>query len=200
MNGKLNEALLRSPRRAERIRVPRSRGSTRSGIRPSETRLARSAQWANILGLPLALLSVAAGLVQLHGVKEVAERTEKRIIHNQLRIVDPLEGAVVGDVISIIGFSPYAGGSVQVVVTPPNGGDFVQAEPVEVSPTGVFAGHATLGNSAGGGGEIFILRVFYTRTPPGAVSTTVPSDAIFSDPITIQRQYRNEVRHELQKD
>jgi hypothetical protein len=67
-------------------------------------------------------------------------------------------------------------------------GEFIQDGPLKVSPTGLWSGYANLGNASAGVGLVFTVRVFYTCGTLPAGSQVVPTDAIFSEPVSIFRK------------
>ncbi|MBI3195301.1 MAG: hypothetical protein HYZ34_12675 [Ignavibacteriae bacterium] len=150
-----------------------------------------------IIGLVVAITSVLVAIRTLdvtykslnQKVVEVGERVEKNILARQFRIVDPADGTLVDIIYSIRGKSPFPNMKNYIIVTPMTQGiDMVQHGPLSVSPSGLWTGKAIFGQGAVGEGESFLVRCLATdSTLTEGPLTTIPSDAIFSESITVIR-------------
>src|ERR1041385_3295134 len=171
----------------------------RPAHRPSRSR--RSGRWnghrvsywaavATVLAVPVNCVAVVIGFIalrnQLQNLKAVADRTEAQILRSQMRIAGPIDGSMVGPTGEICGFTPYPNKAHYLVVTA-RGGDFVQDGPVRLSREGLWSGQARFGNAGVGEGDLFIVRLAATQAPISPGMTTLPSDTIFSEPITLRR-------------
>jgi hypothetical protein len=154
-------------------------------------RVAWYAAWATVIGLPISIATLLAGLMglsdQVRGVRAVADRAEAEVVKGQLRIGYPSDGGSVGMTAQVRGFSPYPHRFHYLSVGAPTGGNFIQDGPLDLSPIGVFTGRAIFGNVSAGVGEVFTLRVAATDHPLRPGSEELPDDTVYSNPIYVTR-------------
>ena len=173
-----------------------SSSSAHAPARSRQTRRGRPRQltfWAamaTILGLPVNCVGMIVGLAalfnQLQGLRVVADRTEAQITRSRMRIVYPSDGGSVAATEQVRGSTPYQNKSHYLVVTT-RGGDFLQDGPLKISPGGIWSGQARFGNAGLGDGDAFMIRIATTRAPLMPGTTTLPDDAIYSEPISVRR-------------
>jgi hypothetical protein len=109
----------------------------------------------------------------------------------QIVIVTPADGSDGGPDGVVSGKTPVPQLNHYVVVTPTRSGpDFVQDQPASVDQAGKFTARARYGGGQVGVGEQFTVRIVATRsTLPAAPLTKVPTDAVFSNTVTVTRKY-----------
>ena len=151
------------------------------------------AKIATILGGIIAILMFLIAFSSLKkdvrivqvGIEEVKQQTLK----SQLKIISPINGALVESSILIQGETPYLDKNHYTIITPLKaGGDFVQEGPLQISSSGLWSGIAYFGSAAVGIGEKFAIRIITTnmKLSSGHLSN-IPKDAIISESITVKR-------------
>jgi hypothetical protein len=118
--------------------------------------------------------------------RSVAEQSRRQIM-GDFRIMDPSYGGNVELKQILRGTTPFHGMRHFIIVTTPQGVDFVTSE-ARVSGD-AWEGPATFGEAGAGGNEKFSVRVIATKTAlsEGPLAET-PPDAMSSDSITVIRQ------------
>ncbi len=104
-------------------------------------------------------------------------------------ITKPLDGGTVVLTDIIRGTTPCTGMKHYVVVTPPNGVNWVQAKSFNISANGAFIAEAQFGEGSNGIKEKYLVRILVTKATlmPGQLNQ-MPSDAILSGAISVTRE------------
>ena len=103
-------------------------------------------------------------------------------------ITQPLDGGNVVLTDIIRGTSPCPAMKHYVVVTPPNGTDWVQGKPFTFGANGLFTTQAQFGEGSNGIKDTFLIRILVTKdTLRAGQLPQMPADAILSDAVSATR-------------
>lgn len=103
-------------------------------------------------------------------------------------ITKPVNGGTVVLTDIVRGTSPCPAMKHYVIVTPPNGADWVQSKPFDFQASGAFSTRAQFGEGTVGIGETFLIRILVTKEAvrPGQLRQ-MPADAILSKAVSVTR-------------
>lgn len=108
---------------------------------------------------------------------------------NKPLISQPVDGGQVALNDIIRGTTPCSGMNHYVVVTPPDGANWVQNRgPLSIDPVGSFISQAQFGEGSLGIGDRFLVRILVTATVVSSGQLRqLPGDTIFSEAVSVTR-------------
>lgn len=145
----------------------------------------------NLIGLAIAIFMLAQNRAEF---KQEIEGVQKSITARNFKITNPKNGGIVGRTCAVQGTTPFSDLNIYLVVTSLKIGTlFVQDAPMTSGIGGTMSGMATFGSASAGKGEEFLVQALATKkTLPSGALTTLPGDAILSEPITVTRKQSEE--------
>lgn len=162
-------------------------------LQAEQVKIARRNWWIAIVSIILVIVGIIIAIIV--GRKEIGSLWNKigslqsDVKQSQFVITSPTEGQSVGLGQWVRGKTKFPELNHYIIVTVVRTGTaYVQNKPAFVNPDGTFSGDARFGNQGAGEDDEFRIRVLAIKaTLPAGLLAEVPSDAIFSDFVTVRR-------------
>jgi cytoskeletal protein RodZ len=120
-------------------------------------------------------------------INRQADKVQNKIEESQLVLTSPSEGTEVGLGHRVLGKTPFPQLNHYIAVRVVRTGS-TYFQPAFVSPDGSFSGEARFGDAASGEDDEYTIRALATKaTLVTGNLTEVPSDAVWSDFVTVRR-------------
>lgn len=145
---------------------------------------------AALLALLIAMRPLARAAEHVEDTSRNVKSIETAILSNRLTITSLSNGDEVSRNQAVSGLTPFMHRRHYLVVTPVNIGDSYVQDAMTPRPDGTWAGTAKFGSGDTGRGERFSVRCLATERElrTGSLAPqTLPSDAVFSAPVIVER-------------